>query len=210
MSTSFKDFFGISTDPLKNLIDTCEFPWQMLEQLEAFLKQLPLGKHLGMIHKKACLQHPELVFVGEGAEIGPDVYIEGAAYIGNFAKVRHGAFLRGPIFMDEYAICGHATELKKAILFPYASAAHFNYVGDSILGKKSQLGAGATCANLRFDKKEIIVRLQQNRFVTKQKKLGALIGEEAKIGCHAVLSPGTTVAPFAQILPQTCVKGYIQ
>lgn len=210
MSSSFKEIFGNPTDALKNLIDVCEFPWEMLEKLEMFLNELPLGKHLGTIHPKACLRNPELVFLGEGAEIGPDVYIEGKAYIGNHAKVRHGAFLRGPVFMDDYTVCGHATELKKAILFPHASAAHFNYVGDSILGEKSQLGAGAICANLRFDKKEIIVRFLENRFVTKQKKLGALIGKETKVGCHAVLSPGTTIAPFSQILPQTSVKGYIQ
>jgi len=210
MSASFKEIFGNPTQALKNLVDDCDLPWEMLEKLEAFLKTKPLGKHLGYIHPRSNISHPELVFIGEGAEIGPDVLIEGPAYIGNFAKIRHGAFLRGPVFVDDGALVGHATEIKQAILFPHAQAAHFNYVGNSILGEKSQLGAGAICANLRFDKKAVIVRFLENRFTTHHAKLGALVGKEAKVGCHAVLSPGTTLAPFAQVLPLASVKGFIE
>lgn len=208
MDLEFKDFFGTPSSLLEPLFEQSSFPWDMLEQLEVFLRTLALGQNHGLIHIKAHIDQMDQVYLGPGAEVGPGAYIEGPVYLGKNVKVRHGAYIRGPVFIDDDAVVGHASEIKHSILLLKASAAHFNYVGNSILGSNVQLGAGATCANLRFDKKPIIVRTAQKRHVTKHKKLGALIGWGSKIGCQAVTSPGAVIAPESMIAPVTSISGY--
>lgn len=210
MDVEFKDFFGTSSEDLKKYLDSCSHPWDMLENLELFLKTLPLGQIQGYIHPKADIDDLNVLYVGSGAEIGPGVLIEGPVFLANNVKVRHGAYIRGPCFIDEGSIIGHATEVKHSIFFKQASAAHFNYVGNSILGSQVQLGAGATCANLRFDKQEIIVKTKTRKIPTKHKKLGALIGQQAKLGCQVVLSPGCIVDSGAQIPPLTVGQGFYE
>jgi UDP-N-acetylglucosamine diphosphorylase / glucose-1-phosphate thymidylyltransferase / UDP-N-acetylgalactosamine diphosphorylase / glucosamine-1-phosphate N-acetyltransferase / galactosamine-1-phosphate N-acetyltransferase len=210
MDVEFKDFFGSSSEALKNYLNSCEMPWDMLEKLEAFLRTLPLGQIHGHIDPRADVRDFETLYLGHGAEIGPGALIEGLVFLGDNVKVRHGAYIRGPCFIDQGSIIGHATEVKHAIFFEGASAAHFNYVGNSILGSRVQLGAGATCANLRFDKKPIIVRTRTKRLPTTHKKLGALIGQEAKLGCQVVLSPGCIVEALAEVPPLTLSQGFYE
>lgn len=210
MDIEFKDFFGTPSAILEPLFETSCYPWDMLEDLPAFLETLTLGQIHGHIDPRADVRDLSTVYMGYGAEIGPGALLEGMVFLGNNVKVRHGAYIRGPVFIDDDCIIGHASEVKHSIFFKKASAAHFNYVGNSILGQEAQMGAGATCANLRFDKKPIIVRTEHTRFATKHKKLGALLGMGSKIGCQTVMSPGSVVAPLAQISPVLSVSGYIQ
>lgn len=185
-------------------------PWEMLERLEEFLKTLPLGQVHGHIDPRADVDDFKTIYVGSGAEVGPGALIEGLVFLGDNVKVRHGAYIRGPCFIDQGSIIGHATEVKHSIFFESASAAHFNYVGNSVLGSQVQLGAGATCANLRFDKQPIIVRTKTRRLPTTHKKLGALIGHGAKLGCSAVISPGCIVDSLAQVPPLTLCQGFYE
>lgn len=210
MDLEFKDFFGTPSAILEPLFETSNYPWDMLEDLSAFLETLHLGQIHGHIDPRADVRDLSMVYMGYGAEIGPGALLEGMVFLGNNVKVRHGAYIRGPVFIDDDCVIGHASEVKHSIFFKNATAAHFNYVGNSILGHDVQLGAGATCANLRFDKKPIIVRTQTQRLATKHKKLGALLGKSSKIGCQTVMSPGSVIAPCAEIPPVVSVSGYIQ
>lgn len=210
MHQDFKDFFGIPDKTLKSFFESSLFPWDMLEKLEEFLNTLTLGQVHGYIDPRADVRDLSKIYVGHGAEIGPGALIEGMVFLSDNVKVRHGAYVRGPCFIGNGAVIGHATEVKHSIFFDKASAAHFNYVGNSVLGAEVQLGAGATCANLRFDKKPIIVRTASSRIPTVHKKLGALIGTGAKLGCQAVLSPGCVVEPHSQIPPLTLGQGFYE
>jgi UDP-N-acetylglucosamine diphosphorylase / glucose-1-phosphate thymidylyltransferase / UDP-N-acetylgalactosamine diphosphorylase / glucosamine-1-phosphate N-acetyltransferase / galactosamine-1-phosphate N-acetyltransferase len=208
MDSEFKDLFGYPSKQLEALFKHSVYPWQMLEKLLEYIHSLPLGLIHGSIDPRADVRDLSLVHLGHGSEIGPGALIEGAVFLGNNVKIRHGAYVRGPVFIDDDCVIGHASEVKHSIFFKNATAAHFNYVGNSILGQNAQLGAGATCANLRFDKKPIIVRTQTKRMPTEHKKMGALIGHDVKIGCQAVLSPGCIVAPQTMILPLSSIQGY--
>ncbi len=210
MNNDFQDFFGKPESTLKSLFDEVEYPWQMLEKLPAFLESLPLGTLQGALDPKASVNDPSKLYLGKNSEIGPNVLIEGAVYIGNNVKIKHAAYLRGPLFIEDGCVIGHASEIKHSIFFAGATAAHFNYVGNSVLGKEVQLGAGATCANLRFDKKNIIIRTFSHRLQTEHRKMGAFIGQGAQVGCQAVLSPGCIIAQEAQVPPLTAVKGFFE
>ncbi len=143
------------------------------------------------------------VYVAQGAEIGPTAYVQGPAYIGRGAEVRHGAFVRGGLYLGEGAVCGHATEAKNALLFDGAKAGHFAYIGDSILGRDTNLGAGTKLANLKLKKDEVAIRVPDGAGSSPSglRKLGALLGDGAQTGCNAVLSPGAILLPGTAVLP---------
>jgi NDP-sugar pyrophosphorylase family protein len=208
MDPFFKDLLGQSSSILKDLFESQLYPWQMLEKLKEFMNCLDLGQIYGFIDPRADVRDLSTLYLGEGSEIGPGALIEGSVYLGRNVKVRHGAYIRGPVFIDDESVIGHASEIKHSIFFKQTSAAHFNYVGNSVLGCDVQLGAGATCANLRFDKKPVIIRTQTERLITEHKKMGAIIGQGARVGCQAVLSPGCVVNKNALILPLTNVQGF--
>lgn len=210
MNTEFKNFFGTPSIILKDYFNSCETPWDLLEKLEEFLKSLPLGQIHGNIDPKADIRNLNTLYLGHGAEIGPNVLIEGSVFLADHVKVKHGAYIRGPCFIDQGSIIGHATEVKHSIFFEKVSATHFNYIGNSVLGSQVQLGAGATCANLRFDKKQIVVKTKTENFFTTQTKLGALIGQEAKLGCQVVLGPGCVVEQLAHVFPLTFGQGFYE
>jgi NDP-sugar pyrophosphorylase family protein len=143
------------------------------------------------------------VFVAEGAEIGPFAYVQGPSFIGPGAEVRHGAFIRGSAFIGPRAVVGHTTEVKGSIFFDDAKAGHFAYVGDSILGRDVNLGAGTKLANLKLrgDAVRVIHPESTLKLASGLRKLGALIGDHAQTGCNAVLSPGTILMPGTAVLP---------
>jgi len=159
---------------------------------------------------QVCIKNPESVYIGKNVEIDPFVYIEGPAWIGDGAKIKHSAYLRPYSFIGPLAVVGHASEIKNSILCEGAKAAHFNYVGDSLLGSFVNLGAGVKCANFKLDQGYIKLRTANEQLKTGQKKLGAIIGHNVSIGCNTVLSPGTMISPYTKIPPNTHVKGYVE
>ncbi len=210
MHEDFKELFGKPDARLQKLFYEVSYPWDLLEKLVQFLEMLPLGEIHGFIDPKADVRDLSKIYLGKGAEIGPGALIEGPVYLADRVKVRHGAYIRGPAYIAEGAVIGHASEIKHSIFFERATAAHFNYVGNSILGYNVQLGAGATCANLRFDRRAIVVRSAKSRFATEHIKMGALIGKESKLGCQAVLSPGAVLEKDSIVPPLLSVQGYYQ
>lgn len=149
------------------------------------------------------------VLISRGARVAKSAYIEGPAIIMSGAEIRHSAYIRGSALIGRGAVVGNSSEVKNSILFDGAKAPHFNYVGDSILGCGAHLGAGAVTSNLRLDGGEVYIRLGGERIPTGARKLGAVIGDGAEIGCGAVLNPGSIIASGAVIYPNASVTGFI-
>ena len=148
------------------------------------------------------------IFVHEGAEIGTNVRFEGPIYVEEGAEIRHGAYLRPGTYVSRGCVVGHCTEIKNTLMLPFSKAPHFNYVGDSILGYKVNLGAGAKISNVRLDKKSIMIQLPGvGKIDTNLRKVGALIGDASEVGCNVVTNPGSVIPPNSAIPPNTVVTG---
>ena len=141
--------------------------------------------------------------------VAPTAYINGPAIIGKDAEVRHCAFIRGNAIVGEGAVVGNSTELKNVILFNKVQVPHYNYVGDSVLGFKSHMGAGSITSNVKSDKKLVVVKTPEGMIETGMKKFGAMLGDEVEVGCGSVLNPGTVVGSHSNIYPLSSVRGYI-
>jgi NDP-sugar pyrophosphorylase family protein len=182
-------------------------PWDWLKQVGAALEgieanpagpKIPPGVHIeGKVWLHASVKLP------------PFAVIQGPAYIGANTQIRPGAFIRGNVIAGENCVLGNSSEFKNCLLLDGVQAAHFNYVGDSLLGNGAHLGAGVICSNLRLDQAEVTVRLPNGTLGTGLKKFGAVIGDKAEIGCNAVLNPGSLVGPRALVMPCTAFSGYV-
>lgn len=202
MLTRPEDFFDLGGFEHRGLFASVEHVWEALGGLRDHLAAHCTGEVLGEVAPGALLIGP--VTVGCGTVVEPHAVINGPAIIGANCRIRHSAYVRGDIVVGDGCVVGHATELKSSILLPGAKAPHFNYVGDSILGREVNLGAGAVCANLRLDGGEVFVTSgsrQGARLATGRRKLGAIIGDGASIGCNVVLEPGALLPKHAAVLP---------
>ena len=155
------------------------------------------------------------VYVAEGAKVEETAYIQGPAYIGPHCEIRHGAYIRGNVYVGAKAVVGHTTEVKNAIFFDHAKAGHFAYVGDSILGRNVNLGAGTKLANLKLkgDGVKVLLPATMAPHQTGLRKLGAIMGDNAQTGCNSVLSPGAILMPDTGVMPcvhyhGTLTKGF--
>jgi NDP-sugar pyrophosphorylase family protein len=147
------------------------------------------------------------VFLGEGTVVEPGAYIQGPAWIGANCQIRHGAYLRENVIAGDGCILGNSSEFKNCVLLAGAHAPHFNYVGDSLVGRDVNLGAGVILSNYRLDGMPIRVRLAGKVYETGLRKFGAIIGDGAAIGCNSVLNPGSLVLKNARVLPGTILSG---
>jgi NDP-sugar pyrophosphorylase family protein len=140
----------------------------------------------------------------------PNIYIAGPTIIGAGTEVRPGAFIRGSALVGRGCVVGNSTELKNCILFDKVQVPHYNYVGDSILGNFSHMGAGSICSNVKSDKTPVIVRFEGAIYETGLKKFGAILGDHVEVGCNSVLNPGTVIEPYASVYPLSRVRGVIK
>ena len=178
-------------------------PWEALKGLKEFI--LRLGRTLPEIYAEIS---PGVWVHGE-AKIAPTAYLGAPCIIGAGTEVRHGAFIRGSALVGEGCVVGNSAEIKTAVLFDGVQTPHYNYVGDSILGYKSHMGAGAVTSNVKSDKSPVVVRDGEERTETGLKKLGAMLGDFVEVGCNSVLNPGTVVGRNTNIYPLSCVRGTI-
>ena len=178
-------------------------PWEALKGLKEFI--LRLGRTLPEIYAEIS---PGVWVHGE-AKIAPTAYLGVPCIIGAGTEVRHGAFIRGSALVGEGCVVGNSAEIKNAVLFDGVQTPHYNYVGDSILGYKSHMGAGAVTSNVKSDKSPVVVRDGEERTETGLKKLGAMLGDFVEVGCNSVLNPGTVVGRNTNIYPLSCVRGTI-
>jgi NDP-sugar pyrophosphorylase family protein len=206
---STNQFFSLEAYLHGELFEKADFVWDALHRLDSYLEEQELGKIEVQVPTNAYLINPELISIGAGTVIEPGAYIEGPVIIGPHNHIRHGAYIRGNVITGEKCVIGHSTEIKHSILLNGAQAAHFNYVGDSILGYDVNLGAGVKLANFRFDHKDITILFQGQKILTGLRKFGAVIGDGAQIGCNAVTNPGTLIGPKAFCYPCLNIKGII-
>jgi len=180
------------------------YPWEALCDLGDFLVEL--GRSLD---PDRFTEIAENVWVARTAHVAPSAFIAGPCVVDEEATVGHCAYIRGKALIGRGAACGNSTEVKNAILFEGVQLPHFNYCGDSILGVRAHMAAGAVTSNLKSDKTNVSVRLGTVRVETGLRKLGALLGDGVEIGCNAVLNPGTVIGRGTRVYPLSSVRGYI-
>ncbi len=182
-------------------------PWEWVKRIGTALAGLPAS---GLIVKLPAGVHVEgAVWLHPTVKLPAYATIIGPAWIGAGTDIRPGAFIRGHVIVGESCVLGNACEFKNCLLLDRVQVPHFSYVGDSILGNGAHLGAGAICSNLRLDQQPIVVRTARETFATGLKKLGAILGDEAEVGCNAVLNPGTLLGPRALVSPGLAFSGYL-
>jgi len=202
-------FFTLEESPFKELFSIQDFAWHPLHLLESFLERQKLGKIETSIPASAHLELPSLISIGENTVVEPGAYIKGPCIIGKNCVVRHGAYIRGNVLAGDGCLIGHNTEIKHSILLQDVHAAHFAYIGDSILGNGVHLGAGVKCANYRLDGQEVTIWHKGEKWATGLKKMGAIIGDHTHIGCNSVLNPGTLVGKKTLSHPLVTLQGFI-
>lgn len=201
---------------VRAFLQSQQFPWELLgNALTQFvaeqISKTPVGERLkGSISESAFLENREQIVIEDGAVVEAGAYISGPTYIEAGAVVRHGAYVRGQVYVCRGAVVGHTSELKGSLLLNDAKAAHFAYVGDTILGVNCNLGAGTKCANLRLDHGPVPVVIGDERRSSGLKKFGAIFANRAQTGCNAVTNPGTILLPDAILLPNSTGSGVVE
>lgn len=200
---NFKNLFDLNHTICKDLFAKTENPWEILPIIKNEI--INIGKSLNSDFEEL----DENIWIHKSAVIYDTATIIGPCIIGENTEIRPGAFIRGNVIVGDNCVIGNSSEIKNSIIFDNAQIPHFNYVGDSILGYKSHMGAGAITSNLKSDKTNIVIKGKEN-IETNLRKLGALVGDNVEVGCNAVLCPGTIIFPNSNIYPLTMVRGIIE
>ncbi|HEV8052372.1 MAG TPA: UDP-N-acetylglucosamine diphosphorylase [Parachlamydiaceae bacterium] len=206
---SAESFFDTTSYQHSQLFENQNLVWKALGQIETYLSSLKLGQVEIDVPAGAFLIDAHLISIGKGSVIEPGAYIKGPCILGKNCTVRQGAYIRGNLIAGDHCVIGHDTEIKNAILLDHVHAAHFAYVGDTILGNRVNLGAGTKCANLKFNKQSITVQFQDKNIDTGLKKFGAIIGDDVQTGCNVVLNPGTILGKHVWCSPAMNISGVI-
>jgi NDP-sugar pyrophosphorylase family protein len=180
------------------------YPWEVLDQIGDFILQL--GKQLP---EEEFLHPSENVWIAKDANVYPSACIIGPCIIDHAAEVRHCAFIRGNAIVGKGCVVGNSVELKNVVLFDEVQVPHYNYVGDSILGYKAHMGAGSITSNVKSDKSLVVIKTEKGSIPTGRKKVGAILGDYAEIGCNSVLNPGTVIGAGSMVYPTSSVRGVI-
>lgn len=197
--------FDIGHTRAAELLSRYEYPWQAVPHIADEIHALGAA-----LSTDEFFQPSPGIWIHRSARIALSAYIGVPAIIDADAEVRHCAYIRGAAIIGRGCVVGNSTELKNCILMDGAQAPHFNYVGDSILGRRAHMGASAVTSNVKGDKSPVTVRIGEVQLDTGFKKLGALLGDGAEIGCGSVLNPGTVIGRHAQVYPCSCVRGYVE
>ena len=180
------------------------YPWEALAGIKAEI--LRIGAALDPAEYTEISEH---VWVHKTATVAPTAYLGAPCIIGAGTEVRHCAFIRGSALVGAGCVVGNSVELKNVILFDGVQTPHYNYVGDSILGYKSHMGAGSLTSNVKSDKTLVVVKAPDEQIPTGLKKFGAMLGDFVEVGCNSVLNPGTVIGPHSNIYPTSCVRGVV-
>jgi NDP-sugar pyrophosphorylase family protein len=192
----FRPFFGADVAP-----------WEWLRQIEPALEACAFGPKPDGIAPGVHIEGP--VHFGADVRLPSHATIIGPAWIGAGTQIRPGAFIRENVITGEGCILGNSSEFKNCLLMDGVQAPHFNYVGDSVLGNRAHLGAGAICSNLRLDQKKVVINLAEVPVDTGLRKFGAILGDHAEVGCNAVLNPGTLLGPRSLVMPAIAFGGFL-
>ena len=200
---TIKDLYDLDHTLAKDYLSQFTYPWEALKGIKDFI--LALGPTLGDDYEEVA----ENVWVHKTATVFPSAYLGAPCIIGPETEVRHGAFIRGSALVGANCVVGNSVELKNVILFDHVQTPHYNYVGDSILGYFSHMGAGSITSNVKSDKSLVVVKNGQERTETGLKKFGAMLGDFVEVGCNSVLNPGTVVGRNSNVYPLSCVRGIV-
>jgi UDP-N-acetylglucosamine diphosphorylase / glucose-1-phosphate thymidylyltransferase / UDP-N-acetylgalactosamine diphosphorylase / glucosamine-1-phosphate N-acetyltransferase / galactosamine-1-phosphate N-acetyltransferase len=218
-----EDFFDLEEYEFRGVFDGCEFVWQALKRIGAFVLDYITDLDsettiFGEVRSGAHIDDRNSVVIGDGTVVEPGAYIQGPAIIGNDCQIRHGAYIRGDVIIGNNCVVGHSTEMKNSILLDNAAAPHFAYVGDSILGRDVNLGAGTKLSNLPVvsvqngqsaKRPTIKITVDGTVYDTGLSKLGAILGDGSQTGCNVVTNPGTIIGRRTLVYPNMSVKkGY--
>ena len=198
-----QQLFDLERTPDKAYLSEFTYPGEALEAIKDMI--LALGQGLGEDYREVSPQ----VWVHCTATVAPTAFLGSPCIIGPGTEVRHCAFVRGSALVGENCVVGNSVELKNVILFDNVQVPHYNYVGDSILGYKSHMGAGSLTSNVKSDKTLVVVKSNQEQIPTGLKKFGAMLGDFVEVGCNSVLNPGTVIGPHTNIYPTSCVRGVV-
>ena len=200
---TIQELYDLEHTQAKSYLSQFTYPWEALKGIKDFIVQL--GSTLGDDYQEVSPQ----VWVHRTATVAPTAYLGAPCIIGAGTEVRHCAFIRGSALVGENCVVGNSVELKNVILFDNVQTPHYNYVGDSILGYKSHMGAGSVTSNVKSDKTLVVVKDGKEQIPTGLKKFGAMLGDFVEVGCNSVLNPGTVIGRHTNIYPTSCVRGVV-
>lgn len=200
---TIQELYDLEHTQAKSYLSQFTYPWEALKGIKDFIVQL--GSTLGDEYQEVSPQ----VWVHETATVAPTAFLGAPCIIGAGTEVRHCAFIRGSALVGENCVVGNSVELKNVILFDNVQTPHYNYVGDSILGYKSHMGAGSVTSNVKSDKTLVVVKDGKEQIPTGLKKFGAMLGDYVEVGCNSVLNPGTVIGRHSNVYPTSCVRGVV-
>ena len=193
-----------NTSRARKYLFSFHYPWEALASLKAYLSEAGSA-----LREEDFEQRGKDIWISRHATVADSARLSAPCIIEEGAEIRHGAFIRGGVLVGRGAVVGNSCELKNCLLFDSVQVPHFNYVGDSILGWRAHLGAGAVTSNVKGDRSEISIRFGEEAISTGRHKLGAILGDGVEVGCNAVLNPGTVIGISTRIYPLSNVRGYI-
>ena len=199
-----KNMYDLNETIAKDLFEGVTYPWEILPKISGFI--VKLGETLSLEEYDKI---GENVWIAKDAKVFDSAYINGPVIIDHGAEVRHCAFIRGNAIVGKNCVVGNSTELKNVILFNNVQVPHYNYVGDSILGYKSHMGAGSITSNVKSDKTNVTIMIGDDKIETGLKKMGAMLGNYVEVGCNSVLNPGTVIGQHTNVYPLSMVRGYV-
>lgn len=188
----------------RDLLAPLTYPWEALPKIGDFIKAMGPALDPAIYEQRG-----ENIWVAKSASVAPTASLNGPLIIDENAEIRHCAFIRGNAIVGKGAVVGNSTELKNVVLFNKVQVPHYNYVGDSILGYKSHMGAGSITSNVKSDKTLVTVKGREGAIETGLKKFGAMLGDEVEVGCGSILNPGSVIGPHSNIYPLSSVRGVV-
>lgn len=203
MNIAIADLLDLSHTMAADYLRQFQYPWEALDGIKELILTLGAG-----LSPEEYNQPQEHVWVHKSAVVAPSAYLGAPCIIGPDTEVRHCAFIRGSALVGAGCVVGNSVELKNVILFDGVQTPHYNYVGDSILGYKSHMGAGSITSNVKSDKTLVVVK-GEKAMPTGRKKMGAILGDFVEVGCNSVLNPGTIIGRHSSVYPTSCVRGVI-
>ena len=201
---TIKELYDLTETAAKPLLEIVTYPWEALPKIKDFI--IELGNSLD---PEEYEKHGENIWIHKSATVFDSAYIAGPCIIGKDTEVRQCAFIRGSALVGDNCVVGNSTELKNVIIFNNVQVPHYNYVGDSILGFHSHMGAGSITSNVKSDKTLVHVKDADFDIATGMKKFGAMLGDYVEVGCNSVLNPGTVIGSHSNIYPLSRVRGYV-
>ncbi len=198
------ELYDLNETIAAELFQGATYPWEVLPKIHDFI--IALGEKLP---EDVYEKRGENIWVAKNAKVAPTACLNGPLIIDEEAEVRHCAFVRGNAIVGKGAVVGNSTELKNVVLFNKVQVPHYNYVGDSVLGFKSHMGAGSITSNVKSDKTLVVVKGQDEKIETGLKKMGAMLGDRVEVGCNSVLNPGTVIGRDSNVYPTSCVRGVV-